>query len=285
MKRLALLLAAMGIISGVTMAEEPVLKVTGINQELEIENTSGGKDISDDGITFVTGVGLSYGDWTFGIQGGKFLEADTVDGIESTDGRLQLDAWKKINENLKLGTRYRGYSAQDRYYLRYSYKKDMFWSNADFWYKSVNGNGNDTFDVEAWPLGVTYGDFGMAWYVRGTEYIGNLNEAEQKSSWEHQARFYWNFFKGEKLSLATEYRITLDYSDKYEKQTPDTASEYKKFEKNRLYLQVSYDVTEKFNVYGYYGYQIGRKEFKNSGKDDNSGNYYSDLGIGWNYTF
>ena len=286
MKRLALLLAAMGIISAAALAEEPTLKVTNVGQELEIENYSGGKDISDEGISFTTTVGLSYGDWSFAIQGGKFWVADSDEGIESTSGRLQLDAWKQVTDELKLGARYRGQNGYDRYYLRYNYSSGMLSSSGDFWYNSVNGTGADAAEVEAWPLGLKYGDFKATWYVRGTELLGGLEKTEKESSWENQLRVSWDFYKGEKLSLSTEYRVTLDHTvetkggDKY-----SSESEYKSFERNRLYLNASYDVSESLNIYGSYGYEIGRKEFVKDGKDDNSANYYGDFIIGWNYKF
>ena len=33
---------------------------------------------------------------------------DTDDGIHSSGHRLQLDAWKQVNDNLAFGLRYRG---------------------------------------------------------------------------------------------------------------------------------------------------------------------------------
>lgn len=285
MKRLALLLAAMGIVTVGAAAAE--LKVTNIGQELEIENYSGNENISDEGITFVTNVGLSYGDWTFGLQAGKFWTADTHEGIKSTNGRMQFDIWNKVNDNLKLGTRYRGEKNKDRFYLRYNYASGMFYSVGDFWYNSVNGEGSDAAEVEAWPLGLKYSDFTAAWYVRGTTYLGDLKEGEQKDSLEHQLRLTWDFYKGEKLALATEYRLTLNHSIGVEgkKESADGLSEYDSFGRNRLYLKASYDVSESLNVYGYYGYEINKKEFVANGKEDKSKNYYGDFGIGWNYKF
>ena len=64
MKRLALLLAAMGVISVGAMAEAPALKVTNIGQSIEIDNTSGGEDIGET-VYFFNTLGLSYGDWNF----------------------------------------------------------------------------------------------------------------------------------------------------------------------------------------------------------------------------
>lgn len=287
MKRLALLLAAMGVISVGAMAEAPALKVTSIGQELEIENYSGNQNISDEGITFVTTVGLSYEDWTFAVQAGKFWTADTKEGIKSTNGRMQFDAWKQINSELKLGARYRGQKDYDRYYLRYNYSSGMFYSVGDFWYNSKNGNGTDTADVEAWPLGIKYDAFTLAWYVRGTTYLGNLEQGEKKDSLENQLRATWNFYQGEKLSLATEYRITVSDSVEVEggKKEAGETSKYKSFERNRLYLRASYNATENLNVYGYYGYEINRREFLVNGEEDKSKNYYGDFGIGWNYKF
>ena len=59
MKRLALLLAAMGIVSVGAMAEAPTLKVTSIGQEIEIENENGNQTFDD--VWLWTNVNLEYG--------------------------------------------------------------------------------------------------------------------------------------------------------------------------------------------------------------------------------
>lgn len=70
MKKLALLLAALGVMSATTFAAESALRITNVGQEVEIENTSGGQDIGES-VYFGTSVGLAYKDWTFGVIGAK----------------------------------------------------------------------------------------------------------------------------------------------------------------------------------------------------------------------
>ncbi len=289
MKRLALLLAAMGVISVGAMAEAPALKVTNIGQSIEIDNTSGGEDIGET-VYFFNTLGLSYGDWNFGLTGAKLWSADTVTGVKSKDARLQLDAWKKIDDNLKLGARYRGQSKYDRYYLRYAYKNGAFYSNGDFWYNSQNSKGNtdnDAFEVEAWPLGLKYDNFRAAWYVRGTVNQGTIAEGAQENSLEHQARFYWDFYKGEKLGLSAEYRITLNQDVKYKgDQANGALTKYKAFGRNQAVLSATYAVTESLDISGYYLYDIKNdNEYIATGEKCESGKYYGEFSIGWNYKF
>ena len=112
MKRIPLLLAALGVVSAAAYAA-PELTVTSVGQEIEIENEDhNGTDLDD--VWLFNNVGLAYGDWSFGLQAGKQWAVNLDDdngkdkGVKSEDSRLQIDVWKKVTENLKLGFRYRG---------------------------------------------------------------------------------------------------------------------------------------------------------------------------------
>lgn len=286
MKRLALLLAAMGIVTVGAAAAE--LKVTNIGQELEIENTSGAENIGE-ATYLTTSVGLSYGDWTFGVAGTKFWHADT-DSIKSYDGRLQLDAWKKVTDDLKLGLRYRGYDSEDRYYVRWDYSKEWFWSSGDVWYTADNeGDARDHVDLEIFPLGVKYGVFKAGWFVNYVEYIGSDVEGTKENYLENQIRAYMNLYKDEKLSIDTEVRVTLnsdaDYTGGKKNALKADDTLYKDFGRNRVYLGASYNVNEALNVYAKYGYEFRDLELVQTGKDTDSNSYFGDFIVGWNYKF
>lgn len=63
MRKTAVLLAALGIISGVAYAEQPELKVKSVGQFIQVDNTSGNEDIGEK-VHFGNKVSLSYGkDW------------------------------------------------------------------------------------------------------------------------------------------------------------------------------------------------------------------------------
>lgn len=95
MRKTALLLTTLGIISGAAYAEQPELKVKSVGQYIEIDNTSGAEDIGEK-VHFGNKVSLSYGkDWSFGLMARKAWKTDTDDGIHSTGHRIDLDAWKK----------------------------------------------------------------------------------------------------------------------------------------------------------------------------------------------
>lgn len=287
MKRLALLLAAMGVISVGAMAEAPALKVTSIGQELEIDNTSGGENIGQD-VFFYNTVGLSYNDWTFGLTGAKIWSADTKEGIKSKTGRLQLDAWNKINDNLNLGFRYRGQKDYDRYYGRAAWNYGMVYGAADIWYNSVNGNGNDNLEAEIFPIGIKYGAFKAAWFVNYVKLIGHTEAGDKTEYLENQIRLYADLYKGEKLTLSAEARVTLTANVEYEggKETAQsTATVYRDFGRNRLYLGASYQLTESLNVYGKYGYEVREMDLVKTGEKTNSDKYYGEFVAGWKYSF
>lgn len=286
MKKLLFLLAAMGIVSASAMAEAPALKVTYIGQELEIENTSGGSNIGDP-VWFINSVGLNYGSWDFNVQAVKAWSVDTEAGIKSELGRAQITAFKNVNDNLSLGVRARLQQDYDKYYAIYNYSNGGFSSESWFWYTSTNGTSNtpDTIGVEAWPLKYQIGDFAAAWYVTGEKYMGELSSGQETSYITHQARFYWDFYQGEKLSLDTEYRIVLADDKNFEGGDVEGNAVSKEFGTHTLYLNASYDVTDALTVYGYYGYEIADREDVKTGKTCNDGKYYGDFGIGWVYSF
>ena len=128
MKKLALLLGALSLVSSVAYAKEvvpaveevvvveeaapvaaaPALTVTYVGQSLEVDNDSGSSADIGEAVHFGNSVGLAYGDWTFDLFARKTWSMDTDDGIHSSGHRLQLDAWKQVNDNLAFGLRYRG---------------------------------------------------------------------------------------------------------------------------------------------------------------------------------
>ena len=181
MKKLALLLGALSLVSSVAYAKEvvpaveevvvveevkaaPMLRVDYVGQSIEFDNNSGGADIADDGFFFGNTVGLSYDDWTFELFARKGWTWDTDDGIHSDSHRLQLDVWKNY-ENFSLGFRYRGEKKQDAYYLRGKYNYGMFSGSLDVAYRSKNGTrdtdkdgrASDSIYIETTPIAVQVG--------------------------------------------------------------------------------------------------------------------------------
>lgn len=290
MKRLALLLAAMGIVSVGAMAEAPTLKVTNFGQEIEIENSDGG--VGDiDSIYFANTVGLKYGTWSFAVQGGKFWSWDSEKGFNSENARLQIDAWKQVSDNLKLGYRLRAQKEYDRHYARWAYTNDWFWSSGDVWYEATNTNGvgsPDWYKAEVFPVGIKYGDLKAGYFLNYNWVAGNVKDGEQEDYIEHQIRLYYPLYKGEKFNLNFEGRFTLAADLGY-KGTKEYRH-YDNFGRTRLYLRPSYKVSEALTVYGYYGYEFKDYKYENKATrqtfDGKGGsNNYQDIGIGWNYTF
>lgn len=301
MKRLALLLAAMGIVSAAAFAEAPKLEVTSVGQEIEIENENGKQTFDD--VWLWNNVGLKYGDWTFGLQAGKQWSVD-LDGesTHSDDGRLQIDVWKQTTDNLKLGYRFRGQDDYDRHYARWSYTNDWYWSDGDVWYEANNeavGGQTDWVKMEVFPLGVKYGDFKLAYFLNYEFTVGDDSEGAKESFYDHQIRAYWDFYKTEKLTLSTELRLTIvsdaDYKDKDGKETP--YRHFDDFGRFRAYLKANYKVSENLDVYASYGYGWRDYKYENGDSRDNytaslgdkatgaAAENYQDIIIGWRYKF
>jgi outer membrane protein G len=285
MKKLALLLAALGVMSATTFAAESALRITNVGQEVEIENTSGGQDIGES-VYFGTSVGLAYKDWTFGVTGAKRWAVDTKD-TDSLTGRVVLDAWKHY-DNYKVGFRFRSENAYDRYYARFDWNQGMLWSTWDVWYESRTKeltDGNDAWRGEIFPIGVQYNGIKLGWFIDAEIVTGSVKEGYREQNFEHQLRFYAPLYKGEKLSLNTEIRHTLTVDDKFNKEDKSTDSRYEDFGRTRVYLKSNYQVNDSLNVYLNYGYEFREKEYVKSGKSDENANYFGDLIFGWNYKF
>ena len=299
MKKLALLLAALGVVSAAAYAA-PELTVTSVGQEIEIENQDHYENDLDD-VWLFNNVGLAYGDWSFGLQAGKqwgvnFDDDNNKDkGVASEDSRLQIDVWKKVTDDLKLGFRYRGYDEKARYYARWDYNHGMFWSSGDVWYENVETAGKpDWWKGEIFPIGLKYGAFKVGYFIDYEKTVGTDNAGDANEYFEHQIRAYATLYKGERLTLTTEGRFTIsadyDYEGKPVTAGKDGYRHYDDLGRTRIYLGADYKVTENLNVYGKYGYEFRDWAFEdnagaNGYKDDHTGNAYQDFVIGWKYTF
>lgn len=289
MRKTLLLLASLGIISA-AYAEQPTLVVTNIGQEIEIENQSGGADFDDTWLFNM--VGLKYGDWTFGLKAGKMWSTDFTDGIHGKSHRLELDVWKKVTDDLKLGVRYRGQKDRDRLTLRYDYNNGFLWSAGDFWYQSnneINTDNGDNYEIEWFPLGFQYGPFKAGYFINGIWYVGDMDKEQQESYVDHQIRSYLTLYSGEKLTVNAEWRLTLNNTNKYEDRTK-VYREYDDFGRNRIYLGASYQVNENLNVYGKYGYEFRDWKYSKGTEEDwlksnSSQENYQNIIVGWKYTF
>lgn len=283
MKRLALLLAAMGVVSAAAFAGE--LQITNVGQKLEYEHEN--HATTSDAKLF-TNVGLKYEDWTFGIEAGKFWKYGTKTaakkGLSSNNGRLQLDVWKSLTPEFKLGYRFRGEKDVDKHYIRYDYAHDWFTSSADIWYASVNEHNNNNVEMELFPLGVKYNGFAAKWFVNYGKNIKSNPANHVKSFYEHQIRLYAPVYSDDAFALSAEGRFTLAAGKSVKDNAP--YSYYKNFGRTRLILNASYKVTDSFSVYGFYGYEFRSFKTKNEGTKPAVGDKsYHDVGIGWNYTF
>ena len=330
MKKIALLLGALSLVSSVAYAKEvvpaveevtvveetpvevaaaPALTVTYFGQGLEFDNTSGGLDVAE-GMHFSNSVGLAYDDWTFDLMARKTWSVDSDEGIHSNGSyRIDLDAWKKINDNLSIGARWRQEKDMDRYYLRTKYNYGMFSGNIDVAYQSTNdvgegyNSGRDGYYVEATPVAVTVGPLTLGYYFKTESNIlteGSPSGKPDIDHWyRHQLRASMPIYQGEKLNVGVQY--AWEFANDIELDGNNTSKYYTlKHDSNShvIWLNASYAVTENLTISGYYEYDMfeweeegtpnGDNYIKNGGNatgSKDSDKYYGEFYIGWTYTF
>ncbi len=318
MKKLALLLGALSLVSSVAYAKEvvpaveevvvveevkaveaPTLRVTSFGQGLEFDNTSGNKADIAEGMHFSNSVGLAYGDdWTFGLMARKTWKVDTDDHINSTGGfRIDMDAWRKF-DNYSLGARWRQEKDKDRFYLRGKYAYGMFSGNMDVAYQSNNTEStaastaaNDGWYFEGTPVAVTVGPVTAGYYVK-SENIVAVGDNHGVDYWfRHQLRLSMPIYSGEKLNVGVQYG--WEFANNLELADNNTYSYKHDADSHILWLNASYKVTENLTIDGYYEYDMfkweleGDKNGKGVGDqtDKDSNKYYGEFYIGWTYTF
>lgn len=310
MKKLALLLGALSLVSSVAYAKEvvpaveevvvveeaapvvaaPALTVTNVGQYIEIDNTSGGEDIGE-AVHFGNVVGLAYDDWTFGLMARKAWSMDTDEGIHSNGHRLELDFWKNY-ENFSVGAIWRQEADFDRYLARVKYSYGMFSGDLAAGYKFMNNDADDCFYAEGMPVAVTVGPVKVGYYFEYSDYNGTSDkqhkDAEGKPHWDmteetlHQVRVSAPLYTGEKLSLGAEYRYQFEHNKEFEGKEA-----YQENNRHIAILNANYALTESLSVYGYYQYEFNKYEAHDGGKDykDAADDYYGEFAIGWNYAF
>ena len=305
MKKLALLLGALSLVSSVAYAKEvvpaveevvvveevkaaPTLRVTNFGQSIEVDNNAGHAEGDVGNVMLGHTVGLAYGDdWTFSFFARKGWDMDTDDGIHSEGHRIEIDAWRAF-DNYDLGFRWRQESTKDRYYARAKYSYGMLSGSADVWYESNNANdgtGNpDNYEMELIPVKLTYGPFGIGYFFNYLEAVGSVNDKEDfDHAIEHQISAYANFDLTEKLSAYAEYRVTLgrEVEDpKGEKYDLYDAGDFQKIE-----IGASYDLTENLTLSTYYAYEYGNVTDDAHKKHDENDKRYGEFWAGWNYRF
>lgn len=313
MKKLALLLGALSLVSSVAYAKEvvpaveevvvveevkaveaaPVLRVTSFGQGLEFDNNSGNAADIAEGMHFSNSVGLAYGDdWTFGLMARKTWSVDTDDHIHSTGAyRIDLDAWRNFG-NYSLGARWRQEKDNDKYYLRAKYNYGMFSGDMDVAYQSMNGKeANDGWYFEGTPVAVTVGPVTAGYYLKSENNVAVGNGNDVDYWFRHQLRLSMPIYQGEKLNLGVQYG--WEFANNLELADENATHSYKHdTDSHILWLNASYKVTENLTIDSYYEYDMFKWEKEGNGakavgdqKNDHSNKYYGEFFVGWTYTF
>ncbi|WP_426709080.1 hypothetical protein [Cetobacterium sp. SF1] len=305
MKKLSIMLGALVALSAVAQGKEtvvapviveetvrevviiketpkPWLRLKRIGQELEVENKSGSSDIGEN-VWLYNRVVLETDNWDFEIEAARKWNIDTKAGIEKTNTRTQIDAWRNFQaESFKysLGGRYRAEKNFDRFQLRgkYALNSGLVSGNLNVHYNSVSGSEDDYYVVEVMPATIKLGPLKVGYWMEHKEGVGGSKEDVT----EQQIRAYLDLYKGEKLGVTLENRFTLRKTGKKSDGTSLNglrAGEYDFGGRNRTYLGAAYKVTPAFEVYGKYAY-----EFQNA-KNTDRDTYLGIAIAGWNYRF
>ena len=303
MKKLALLLGALSLVSSVAYAKEvvvveeaapvaaaPALTVTHFGQSIEVDNTSGSTNGDIGNVMLGNSVGLAYDDWTFGLFARKGWDMDTDNGIHSNGHRMELDFWKNY-ENFSVGAIWRGESDSDRYLARVKYNYGMFSGDLMAGYKFMNNDSNDYFYAEGMPVAVTVGPVKVGYYFEYSKYNGtsdNVWDNDGEPAWDkeeealHQVRVFFPIYTGEKLSLNGQYRYQFAHDQEF-------TNDKQGWQENNRHIAVlgaSYAVTENLTVDGYYQYEWNKYE-AHDGTDnkDKKDDYYGEFYVGYTYKF
>ena len=313
MKKTALLLGAILAVSSISYAKEvlpvveevqetvviaevtpePLIKSVTVGQSLEVDNTSGQKNIGED-VIFMNTAELTTENWDFTIGAGKVFSSDTRDregGLyDRGTSRMELQAIRNFDDWF-LGIKVQSNDDYDRWYLRTGYDYGMFSGWMDAQYYSQEGINQDYGRIEIMPFNVTFGPIKVGYYLDYKDYTGKGQVENNKSilekSADHQLRAYAPLYAGDKLSLDLEYRLGLHNSADYSNLPKNEGYRvYKDFNYNAMIINANYALNEAFDIYGYYRYDINKFESRKGIIDNkNDGKYYGEFQIGWAYTF
>ena len=271
---------------------EPLIKSVTVGQSLEVDNTSGGKNIGEE-VIFMNTAELSTENWDYTIGAGKVFSSDTRSregGLyDRGTSRMELQAIRNF-DNWFLGIKLQSNDDYDRWYLRTGYDYGMFSGWMDAQYYSQEGVNEDYGRIEIMPFNVTFGPIKVGYYLDYKDYTGKgqvMDNGVLEKSADHQLRAYAPLYNGEKLDLSLEYRLGLHNSMDYSNLKNNVGYRvYKDFNYNAMIINANYALNDSFDIYGYYRYDISKFEAKDgviTNKDN--GKYYGEFQIGWAYTF
>ena len=287
MKRIPLLLAALGVVSAAAYAA-PELRVTSIGQTLAVENTSGAENIGQ-AVQFVNKLGLAYEDWTFNFLARKTWSASTEDWKDK-DGKVHGDGFKSVNHRMEIvasrsfgdysaGLKWRAQKDYDRFQVPVSYKFGMFSGNIAPGYQFNNTNGGqDAFFMDGEPLQVKLGPVQLAYFIEYLKYTGDAKGGATEHNYINQVRARGTVYSTDDFKIGAEYRYQFLQDVEFGNGKQDV-------ENNRhiAIVNAAYNLTENLTIDGYYQYEFNKYD-KHDGtpKDDD---YYGELGFGWTYKF
>ena len=287
MKRIPLLLTALGVVSAAAYAA-PELRVTSIGQTLAIENTSGAENIGE-AVQFVNKLGLAYEDWTFNFLARKTWSASTEDWKDK-DGKVHSDGFKSVNHRMEIvasrsfgdysaGLKWRAQKDYDRFQVPVSYKFGMFTGNIAPGYQFNNTDGGqDAFFMDGEPLQVKFGPVQLAYWLEYTKSTGDVAADKNAHDYRNQIRLRGTLYSTEDYKIGAEYRYQF-LND------VELGNGKDGVENNRhiVIVNAAYNLTENLVIDGYYEYDFNKyDEHDAAPKADN---YYGELGFGWTYKF
>lgn len=276
-------------VSVVTPVREPIFNKVAVGQSLEIDNTSGGKNIGES-VLFLNEVALGTENWDYSLVAGTVFSSDTDNLFEDSHARMQLEAIRNF-ENGFAGVRWRAEDDYNRYYLRTGYNAGMLsgWMDAQYWSFDNGSTDQDKVEIEIMPFNVTLGPVTLGYNLDYIDYTGagqNTDHGTLEKSYSHQLRAYLPLYSKDKLNLDLEYRLGLhtkeDYSNTNDKIGYAVA---KDFGYNAVIFNVNYAATENLDLSAYYRYDITDYESKGGPANTGSDKYYGEFFVGWLYSF
>ncbi|WP_297488265.1 hypothetical protein [uncultured Cetobacterium sp.] len=272
----------------ITENKQVIFKEISVGQNIEIDNTAGGKNIGEE-VIFLNEVILKTENWKYSLIGGVVFSSDTDDLFEDSHARMQIEAIRNFKYGFS-GVRWRAQNDYNKYYFRTGYDYNIFSGWADLQYIAFNSNNpeQDCYELEIMPANIALGPVTVGYYLDYIKYTGRGTKEDSgllQESFSHQLRTYFPIYSNNKLELNMEYRLGLHDTENYSETTNTGFRISKNFGYHSFILNADYSFTESVDLSAYYKYDISDFEDRGNPATPESGKYYGEFYLGWTYTF
>lgn len=240
MKKLALSLAALGIVSTSALAGTLELKSVGQKLEYEHENRQPGGKVS-----LSTNVNLKYEDWSFGIEAkkkGKWNQTTAKEKsrrLTSTDAVVKLSAKKTITPEIEAEYTYEGSSSENNNTVSASYSKGIYSSNVEVSYNTSNKPAEDHWNFSYKPFEINYNGFSTELTL---EYEKHHKQQKSDNYWKATYKPIGVSYEGINAKVVLEYEKYNRENELKDKSNGKLALSFPVYSEGNFNLKGNFDV-------------------------------------------